>query len=184
MSEQLSNNSINNPNLPSGFLTVEQYPHEAVLTEVVLPWIARGQETRVAIAECSLQNGQTFLLASAIGSHPKLVEAANAMTQQQSEIANNMFYSRIQTYLDQGHAPNIETMPEVGTNFPIKVMRNKGGQRVYFGLARVTLSDGSEDMPVVLKLGSCDKNKQGLVTSVLSSLGSRTNKLRNSRGSN
>lgn len=114
-----------------------------------------------------------FLLASAVGTSDKLIEAANGMTKQQRENADNMFYSRIPEVVCRGYSPNVETLPSPVTKFSIHVMRNKGGQRVYF--ARVMLGIPEEQVtgPTILRLAVCDKNKQALVMSVLSGFSDR-----------
>lgn len=169
------------PQLPSGFEAVRALQEYALVDETVLPWV--DGQVELSLAECRLANGESFILANAVGTHPKLVAAAEAMTDQQQTNVNNMFYSRIQTYVEQGYAPNIESMPAPGTGFPIKVMRNQGGQRVYFGMTNLLLTSG-ETRPVVMRLAACDKNKQSSVTSVLTGLSDKAMRRRNTKGAN
>jgi hypothetical protein len=179
MSEQLEQPTLN-PNLPSGFLHVESYPEAALVSDDQLPWL--DGSAKLSLASCEVQNGQTFLLANAVGTHPNLIAAAESMNGQQQKSVNNMFYSRIQSFVENGHAPNVETMNNQATEFPIHVMRNKSGQRVYFGLATLQGESGSS-LPVVIRLGACDKNKQGLVMSVLADISGNSQRRKSSRGS-
>ena len=153
------------PSLPSGYESVRTLPETATIGAGVLPWLK--EDYNLTVAECKLQSGQTFLLANAVGTHPKLVEAADGMTEKQSLHANNMLYSRLPTFVDRGYSPNIETIDNPATAYPIHCMRNKSGQRVYF--TRVPLGLPQEEMygPTFLRLAACDKNKQGLLFPVL-----------------
>jgi hypothetical protein len=154
------------PNMPSGYEDSVSLEQTVLVDGNILPWLNRPYDLKVA--ECTLQSGEKFLLSSAVGTSPKLVEAAHAMTDSQLKITDNMFYSRIPTVISQGYSPSVETMPSTSTDFPIGVMRNKGGQRVYF--ARVNLGIPQEQAygPTIVRLGVCDKNKQENVMSVLS----------------
>lgn len=151
--------------LPSGFLHAEQLQETLTVDSSVLPWLTEPLELHVA--RCVIEGGKEFLLASAISSHRRLVAAAEGMTDSQKQITDNMFYSRIASFIEGGYARTVEAMPEPSTPFPINVMRNKGGQRVYFGVPTLSIA-GQEPQPVVMRLAVCDKNKQGEVMKVLS----------------
>ena len=165
--------------LPSGYIESEALDHSLILDTNTLPWL-RESETEIALSRCTLQGGETFLLGSVINTHPYLVEAASAMTPQQSQNCNNMFYSRAAGFVQNGlHSNNVSTMAEASTPFSTHVMRNNGGQRVYFGVLR----DTETNEPILLKLGVCDKNKQAKVARVLSSLSSRSQSRRSAKES-
>lgn len=158
------NNIQHNPNLPSGYISAEQLQANAFVDQRALPWL--DEPYGLSIANCGIEGGKTFLVASAIGSHPRLIAAAEGMTDKQRHITDNMFYARIASYIESGYASNVETLPKAVTTFPIHVMRNNGGQRVYFGVPRLDIA--GDDVPVVLRLAVCDKNKQSEVMKVLS----------------
>lgn len=161
------------PNLPSGYRSVEQLPQPARIDGTVLPWLRDVYD--LSLAHCELDNGASFLLASAVGTHPDLVKAAEAMNDHEQRSTNNMFYSRLASFVDSGHSPQVETLPEPSTPFPVRVMRNKSGQRVYFAVPRLVVPSTVErpqpsEEPVVIRLGACDKNKQKLVVPVLTKI--------------
>lgn len=159
-------------NLPSGFISAEQLHQPLTLDETVLPWLK--EPTQVSVARCELEGGKGFYLASAIGTNRRLVDAAEAMNNHQKRITDNLFYSHIPGYIESGFANNVETMPNQATSFAIHVMRNRGGQRVYFGMPRLSLDKKSEPVPVVLRLGVCDKKEQDDVMKVLSNESKRS----------
>lgn len=162
--------------LPSGYLQAERIPFSAELGYEVLPWIDTPQE--LSVARCVVQGGIEFYLASAVGTHPNLVKAAEGLNEHQQRNVNNMMYSRLPGYVQNHHGPNIETLRKPATDFPVRVMKNQGGQRFYFATPELPFSDGSNH-PVVLRLGACDKNRQELVLSVLSAeRGSSQHKVR------
>jgi hypothetical protein len=167
MAEQL----IQTPKMPSGYEASQGLQEKAIIDKDILPWLADPRE--LAVSECTLQSGKTFLLASAIGTNPKLIEAAKSMTSGQRQNTDNMFYSRIPAIVSNGYSPNIESMPSPVTDFPILVMRNNGGQRVYFARVNLGLSKEQTDSPTILRLAVCDKNRQSVVISVLSGLSDR-----------
>ncbi len=159
------------PNIPSGYTEVAKVPETLHIGPDQLPWASEQQELQMSL--CKLQGGAEFLLASALKSHDDLTEAANSMSKQQSENCNNMFYSRVAGFIQNGNAAsNVDTFPDARTDFPIRVLRNKGGQRVYFGVMR----DEASGRTIILKLGACDKNKQAQVTNVLTSTSDRNHR--------
>ena len=156
------------PNIPSGYTEVAKVSETLRIGPEQLPWASEQQDLQMSL--CKLQGGAEFLLASALKSHDALADAANAMTKQQSETCNNMFYSRVAGFVQNGHSsPLVDTFPDARTGFPIRVLRNKSGQRVYFGV----MKDEASGRTIILKLGACDKNKQEQVTGVLTSTSSR-----------
>lgn len=166
------NNHYEASPLPSGYLAVEQLAERPVVDAQMLPWLSGPVD--LGVTRCTLANGETFLLASAVGTSPKLVSAAESMTDHQKRIADNMFYSRLPTFIMNGHANNVETMASPSTPFPIKIVRNPGGQRVYFGV--IGLSVGRAPERTVIRLGVCDKNRQAAVLAVLSRKNDRENR--------
>jgi hypothetical protein len=158
-------------NLPSGYLAAEQLPEHLTVDTELLPWLREPHE--LTVAKCDIDGGTSFYLASVVGSHRRLIAAAEGMTDDQKQITDNMFYSRIAGFVQNGHAPNVDTLPKPATDFPIHVMRNKGGQRAYFGIPLLPLKPGEQPVPVVLRLGVCDKNKQGEVMKVLTDASKR-----------
>jgi hypothetical protein len=153
-------NSELRPDLPSGYNRVEQYPVTAQVDSETLPWLQ--EPTDLTLARCTLDSGESFLMANVVGTNDRLIQAAKGLSEQQTKNVNNMFYSRLPQYVSEGHSPAVDTMVDVVTPFPIKVMRNNGGQRVYFGVTQLQLADG-DTRPVLLRIGACDKNKQALV---------------------
>lgn len=151
--------------VPSGYEQAA-FVGMAQLGQEILPWVREPLE--VAVTQCSLQGGQTFYLASAVKSHPKLVEAAESMNAQQRTNADNMFYSRLAGFVQQGYSSNVETMEDPATPANMYVMRNNGGQRVYFTIAPLKMEDG-QTVDTVIRLGVCDKNQQAKALRVLSS---------------
>jgi hypothetical protein len=166
MSEQI----LQTPKMPSGYESSMTLPEQALIDQEVLPWL--DGPVPITVGEFRLQTGEEFKLASVIGTHPKLVEAAEGMTENQKRHTDSMFYARIPTVVSQGYSPNVETLPQPATDFPIYVMRNNAGQRVYFARTRIDLDKGEVE-PVVLRLAACDKNRQSLVMDVLSAASSR-----------
>jgi hypothetical protein len=158
------------PRMPSGYESSLTLPEQVFVDQDILPWVE--EPFPLTISEFTLQGGESFKMASAIGSHQKLIEAAKAMTEGQRRNTDNMFYSRIPIVVSQGYSPNVETMQNPTTDFPIFVMRNNGGQRVYFGRTNLNVG-GRESEPVIIRLAACDKNKQALVMPVLSAEGYR-----------
>lgn len=154
------------PNLPPGILASEQVIPAYTVDESVLPWVEDLYS--FSIARCDVGDNTEFLLGSVIDSSKRLRQAAEGMTEHQRGITDNMFYSRIAGFIQGGQASNVDTLPSSATPFPIHVMRNQGGQRVYFGVPRLQLVEGEDPQPVVIRLAVCDKNKQVLVMRVLS----------------
>jgi hypothetical protein len=167
------------PNMPSGYENSHSLEQTVSVDDGVLPWLKGPYDLK--ITECTLQSGEIFLLSSAVGTSPKLVEAAQAMTDSQLKITDNMFYSRIPTVVSQRYSPSVETMPSTATEFPISVMRNKGGQRVYFARINLGLPQEQNYGPTIVRLGVCNKNKQGAVMSVLSGSSDRQNRRKMSK---
>ncbi len=157
--------------MPSGYEASERLEQLASINETVLPWLQGPYE--LTVTKCRLGSGEEFLIASALGTHPKLADAARAMTDKQRQITDNMFYSRLPAIVINGYSPNIETMPKPITDFPVYVMRNNGGQRVYFSRISLGLAEEQQCGPVIVRLAVCDKNKQQLAISVISGMGSR-----------
>lgn len=166
-------------NTPSGYESSHGLQERATVDGNTLPWLDRPQE--LSVSQCTLQSGETFLLASAVGTSPRLVEAANAMTDSQRQNVDNMFYSRIPTVVSKGYSPSVGSIPTPVTDFPIHVMRNKGGQRVYFARVNLGLKEEQTSGPTVVRLAVCDKNKQGVVMSVLSTANDRQNRRKMSK---
>lgn len=159
-----------NPNLPSGFISVEQYPESAIITPDILPWVK--EPMTVGVVQCEIQGGHTFLLASAVGTHQRLINAAEALPPQGQKNANNMFYSRLQGFIADGHAPQVETLKGPATDFPIHVMRTGYGTRVYFAKTNVPGENGST-LPLYMRISACDKTTQPGVLKVISGLSAR-----------
>lgn len=152
--------------LPPGVQSSELYRDHFELDSTTLPWLHEPYD--VSIVRCVVSDDTNYLLASAVGSHRKLEEAANGLTPHQSGVVNNMFYSRLAAFAQHGNAVStIDTLPNPATPFPIRVMRNQGGQRAYFGVPLLPVGESGALLPVVLRLGVCDKNKQTLVMPVL-----------------
>ncbi|HEV7453820.1 MAG TPA: hypothetical protein VGO07_01020, partial [Candidatus Saccharimonadales bacterium] len=102
--------------IPSGYEAAWQLPETALIGGDTLPWMDQSAELK--IAHIALQGGNEFFLASAVGTHDKLVEAADGLSRQQQQNADNMFYSRLPGFIENGHAPNIETLPKPSTDSP------------------------------------------------------------------
>lgn len=182
----MSEIASNNPNLPSSYVRVEHLPEPVTVNQDTLPWLQGPYD--LSVARCELQDGTSFFLANAVGSHDKLITAAESMNDHQQRSVNNMFYSRLPAYVADGHSPQIETLSGSSTEFPLKVMRNKSGQRVYFGVISAPVetvpSTGlTSESPIVVRLAVCDKSKQGLVMSVLSGLSARSTRRKGSKES-
>ncbi len=174
-------NPLDERTMPPGIVSSEMLPGRFALPEGTLPWVDGPYE--LTLARCDAGDGTSYLLGSAVGSHRNLESAAEAMTEKQSRNANNMFTSRLATFIRDGQAPNVDLLPKPVTDFNIHVMRNNGGQRVFFGITEVTVAEGSPPEPVVLRLGACDMNKQGQVIRVLTraSANEQRSKLRRSK---
>lgn len=170
------------PNLPDGIRHAEQLRQGVTVGPETLPWVQKGAY-EMSITKVTAEDGTEFLLGSAVDSHPRLQKAAEAMDDHQRGITDNMFYSRIAGFVDKGFSTAIETVPKESTNFPIHVMRNKGGQRVYFGVPRINIDPSTPDVkePVVIRLGVCDKNKQGETLKVLSGASEKENRKKMSK---
>ena len=141
--------------VPSGYDSSEYLVSDLSVDASVLPWLDSNERFQIHVSKMDVTGSKPFLIASVIGSNKHLIQAASGMSDHQSEAI---------------------------TAFPIKVMRNKSGQRVYF--ARVNLGLPVEDQygPTILRLAACDKNHQMTVMKVLS--GSSGNQIRNKmRGS-
>jgi hypothetical protein len=165
--------------MPSGYETSYGLRETTVVDANVLPWLTEPRELSVSM--CTMQSGEAFLLASAVGTSPKLVDAANGMTERQQRNTDNMFYSRVPEVVSRGYSPNVETMPSPATDFPIYVMRNPGGQRVYFARIALGIAEEKDTGPTIVRLAVCDKNTQGKVMSVLSGMSDRGNRRRLSK---
>ena len=170
-------------NLPSGYAETMHIDEKVVLGKNVLPWLT-GPDYEVNVVDCTLQSGKHFLLASAVGSHPALIDAAMSLDRVQNNAVNNMFYSRIPEIAEKGYSPSVDSVPNPITPYSLMVMRNPAGQRVYF--ARLLIGSILEDQygPTIVRLAVCDKNKQAKVMNVLSGMSERTKRQRNQRGSN
>ncbi len=160
MSEQL-----NNPGLPSGYEMSRSLPEPLTVGQDSLPWLK--EPAALQVAECKVQGGESFYLASAIGTSDKLTKAAEGLTEDQRRITDNMFYSRLQGFLDKDPNARVEQYPNAETPFPIFVFKNKGGQRVYFGSTTFQPEGVTESKQLIIRLAVCDKNRQGLVFPVL-----------------
>ncbi len=117
-------------------------------------------------ALCEAQGGVSFYLASAIGTHPKLIRAANRLNSHQQANVDNMMYSRLPPFVQNHCSSLVEIVHNASTPFPIHVMRNQGGQRVYFSGVNLPTSEGGT-VSTILRLGVCDKSDQELVSSLL-----------------
>ncbi len=158
-------------NIPSGYTEVAKVQERLSLGPENIPWMDEPKEFQVVL--CKVQGGSEFLLASALKTHDGLADSADAMTEHETRNCNNMFYSRVAGYIQNGNSsPLVETFPDASTSFPIKVCRNDGGQRVYFGVMR----DEASGRTVILKIGACDKNKQKYVTGILTSTSKRNHR--------
>ena len=156
----------NTPELPSGYLHTESVVTPLVITSAEMPWL--DSPTAINLVKCTLQGGKEFLLGSAIHTDPKLVGAARSMTDQQSTNCNNMFYSRVAGFVEGGlTSPSVDTFPNSATSFPLRVLRNNGGQRVYFGVMR----DEQLGLPIIVRIAACDKKMQAQVASLFHSMG-------------
>jgi hypothetical protein len=154
------------PNLPSGYISAEQLPAPLQLGHDMLPWIGEGETAAINLTRCTLTSGVEFLVGSALKTHDRLAKAAQGMNEQQQRNCDNMFYSRVAGYIEGGlQSSNVENMPDTAAPFAIKVLRNNGGQRVYFGLFT---TPGTGDLPVVLRLAACDKERQVQVMKIIS----------------
>lgn len=152
---------------------VKQFAHESIaasergpsvaLDSEVLPWLDGPVELTSALITMKDRECPPFLVASAIGTSDQLTHAAEAMTPNQRVNTDNMFWSRVGNFVRDGYHPKVETMPKSSTEDPIHIMRNNGGQRVYFML-RTT----DKGMPTIIRLAACDKNRQKFAMKVLS----------------
>lgn len=160
----------------------KQFAHESIAASEMaakpvvlgtedLPWLNEPVELTAAAVTMKDETCPPFLVASALGTSDRLVDAAQGMTEGQRENTDNMFWSRIGNFVKDGYHPRIETMPKPSTEEPIHVMRNNGGQRVYF-----TFRKTDEGMPVVVRLAVCDKNKQKQVMKMLSGATDKENR--------
>jgi len=161
--------------LPQGYEAAARLGTMAVVDCTVLPWMK--EPDTLSVAHVTLQGGSEFYLASAIGTDPSLVEAANELNDHQQRNVDSMLYARLPELVQRGHAPNIETLSEPVTSFPIRVMRNQGGQRLYFARTELSLTNGRQ-RSIVLRLGVCDKSNQMKVLGVLSALPPREQRRR------
>lgn len=166
----------------------KQFAHESIgaaervsgpvrFTNEDLPWINDSVDLNAALVTPKDKTCPQFIFASAVGTHRKLVEAADALTEGQQQNVDNMFWSRIGPLLRDGYSPLVDTVPNPRTNAPMFVTKNEGGQRVYFGISR-----SENGLPLVVRFGVCDKNKQDSAISVLSGY-SRKEQKRKMRGS-
>lgn len=162
--------------LPSGYVRAELMPFQAVVDGTVLPWLGDKQR-QFSVAECEVQGGVTFLLASAISTHAKLTEAANRLNVKQQGNVDNMMYSRLPPFIEHHRSPLVDIMENPITPFPVYVMKNQGGQRVYFAKTNLPTTDGTA-RNIVVRLGVCDKSDQELVCSVLGGTKSQMNRVR------
>ena len=168
--------------VPSGYDSSEYLGSDLSVDASVLPWLESSERFQIHVSKMDVTGSKPFLIASVIGSNKHLIQAASGMTDHQSEVTNNMFYSRLPGFLETGQSSNVDTLDESSTAFPIKVMRNKSGQRVYFARVNLGLPEEEQFGPTILRLGVCDKNHQMTVMKVLS--GSSGNQIRNKmRGS-
>ncbi len=169
-------------NLPSGYAGTKQLDKSVVLGKDILPWLS-GPDYKVTVVDCSLQSGRHFLIASAVGSHPSLIEAATSLDKVQNNSVNNMFYSRIPEIIEKGYSPSVDSIPSPVTTYDLKVMRNPAGQRVYFARLLIGASLENQYGPTIVRLAVCDKNKQAKVMKVLSDMSEGEQRRRHRRGS-
>jgi hypothetical protein len=155
--------------VPSGYESSESLDRIIAVGGDVLPWLDQNEKFNLHISKLDLTGVGSFLVASAIGSNRNLVSAASGLTEHQSNIVNNMFYSRLAGFISNGQSASVETFEDAVTPFPIKVMRNNGGQRVYFARVALGIPEEDEYGATVLRLAVCDKNEQLTVMKILSS---------------
>lgn len=160
-----------NQKLPSGYESVRQLDEPGLIGPETLPW-AR-EILRLPIAECRLQSGETFYLASAVSAHSDLQKAAEGMSEDQRQSTDNMFYSRLPEYIQRGFSVAIEKVPKPTTKETLLAAKNIAGQRVYFARFDLLLDTEDKDtnpqtLPVIVRLAACDKNRQKLVMKHLS----------------
>jgi len=159
-----------------------KFPHESIeaseglgsplqVSTTEMPWLTHETELSAAVVTMKDETCPQFIVASAIGTDDRLVDAARGMTDGQRTNTDNMFWSRIGGFVRDGYHSRIETMPDTSTEHPVHVMRNNGGQRVYFTTRRE-----DNGMLAVVRLAACDKNKQGKVMKVLSSASEGANR--------
>lgn len=145
--------------LPSGYSSVEQLPQKSLVSPEQLPWLDSPVE--LSTVRCTLQGGETFLFASAVGTHADLIAAASKMTTQQDKNTNNMLYSRLAGFVSDGFSsPLVSAFNSLPGGL---AMSNRGGQRVYLTMA--SRPDSPERL--FIKVAACDKNNQGKVINVI-----------------
>lgn len=158
--------------LPSGFKEVVPGVIKLPLTLDKLPWLKEGNRgtdngntdqytVSLALVTLSDTGNRQFYLGSYIH-HPVLLEAALALKEDQSNSVNQLYYSCLPDIVRSDYSPRVKMVknPRGGVN--IYSTGNKAGQRVYF-----MRFDSINGLTVLVKVAVCDKERQDLVFSVL-----------------
>lgn len=146
-------------NLPSGIRNAEK---SGIFTEIdrkTLPWL--DEAVKSELTRITLATGEKFYLGSAIR-EKALTAAANALGEHYRKLTDNLFYSHLPEFVIKGYSPTVKQLVNSRTDAPTYYCANKGGQRVYF-----IRQPDIKDLPCIVRVAVCDKNKQEDVLSVL-----------------
>lgn len=166
--------------LPSGYSEVV-HTDPSIITPQQLPRLS--EQVELSTVRCVLEDGTSFLFASAVGTHPVLTKAADAMTEQQTTNCNNMLYSRMAGFVMGGFSSSlVDKVAKSQTSITESTfaLRNNGGQRVYF----CVISPDSSEERLIVRIAAADKNNVAKIYNVISSGSGRAIRQKAKRGSN
>ncbi|MBI2314802.1 hypothetical protein HYU93_01965 [Candidatus Daviesbacteria bacterium] len=155
--------------LPDGFRKVVPDMVKLPLTIGKIPWLKEGNggtgngDTTISLALVTLSDtgNRQFYLGSYIR-HRVLLEATENLTGEQSDSVNQLFYSCLPDIVRNNYNPKVKTVENPHGGVSIFYRGNRAGQRAYF-----MRFDSINGLPVIVKVAVCDKERQGLVLSVL-----------------
>jgi hypothetical protein len=150
--------------LPSGFKEVRQAKEKIKLLIEQFPWLEEDLDINLVDITLAGSDNKHFLFGSAIKANITLLEAADQLDERRKRVVDNMLYTQLPTFIDQGHTPSIRQISNPRSETTVYVTGNTSGQRVYF-----TRLDKIDDKPVIVRLAICDKSKEEEVLGQLTS---------------
>lgn len=143
--------------IPSGYESVEGAYPKLKITAEELPWLPKvdpdGKQKHfdISLARLKIQGYHQDVFLGSLIEGKDLIGAASALDEKRSRITNNLFYSNIPSFIQEGKT---ESVDNERTKKPIYYFKNNGGQRVYF--MKFTLGG----KPVILRIAVCDKSRE------------------------
>lgn len=153
--------------LPSGFSEIRQAERQLHITQTDIPWLPKAKkEQDINLVHVRLVGGGEFYFGNTIRDDRLIIaaESLDAGGLNRSQIANQMLYSRLPTFIRDGHHPGIRPVYNARTEWAMYEAGNGNGERVFFVRTRL---DKLQDIPVIIRVAVCDKSMERVVLGVI-----------------